>query len=35
VFHSDGDKAAERDALLAQRRPDDFGNFDWLYGDAA
>jgi salicylate hydroxylase len=34
VFHSDGDKAAERDALLAQRRPDDFGYFDWLYGYA-
>jgi salicylate hydroxylase len=35
LFHSDGDKAAERDALLAPRRPDDFGYFDWLYGDAA
>ena len=34
LFHSDGDKAAERDALLAQRRQDDFGYFDWLYGDA-
>jgi salicylate hydroxylase len=36
LWHLDpGEELARRDALLRRRAPDDYGETDWLYGDAA